>query len=198
VDWLERSIRDGDVIYDVGANVGAYSLVAARMADATVIAFEPAFANYQSLCENVLLNDLAARVMPLPVGLAESTGLAWLACDDTAAGAATHSLGGDNVRALYRQPVLAYALDDLISVFGLPAPTVLKVDVDGAETIVLAGARATLARPALRTILIEVDETQTDGVLRLMGDAGLQLVARFDERAGRPLPGIWYGIFERR
>lgn len=197
VDWLESSVRDGDVVYDVGANVGAYALIAAHLADTTVVALEPAFANFASLCENILLNGVGERVTPLPVVLSDSTTLAWLACDDTAAGAAMHTLGGEGAHVAYRQPVLAYTLDDLIPVFGLPVPTVVKIDVDGAEAAVLAGARATLARPELRTLLIEVDGSQTDDVQRLLAAAGLELTARFDEREGQPLPGIWYGVYER-
>ena len=196
VEWLERSVRDGDVVYDIGANVGAYALIAARLADTTVVAFEPAFANFASLCDNIILNKLDDRVTPLPVVLAASTRLAWLSCSDTAAGAALHTLDG-NARGEYRQPVLAYTLDEVIEAFALPAPTIVKIDVDGAEAAVLAGAGATLARPELRSLLIEIDVAQTDDVRRLLEEAGLVLVARFDEREAKPLPGLWYGVFER-
>jgi FkbM family methyltransferase len=195
VEWLERSVRDGDVVYDIGANVGAYALIAARLADARVVAFEPASANYEALCGNVVLNGLGERIVPLPVVLAESTRLAELGSADMAAGA-THSLAADGASG-YRQPVLAFALDELIASFALPQPTLVKLDVDGAEAAVLDGARGTLARPELRSVLVEVDDAQTDAVRERIEAAGFGLAARFDERDGEPLPGIWYGVFER-
>lgn len=195
VAWLERNVRDGDVVYDIGANVGGYALIAARLADAKVVAFEPAYANYQSLCDNVVLNGLGERITPLPVVLGERTELAALASDDAAAGA-THSVAMNADRG-YRQPVLGYALDELIATFGLPRPTLVKLDVDGFEAAVLAGARGTLGGSQLRSVLVEVDEEQTDAVRTQLGGAGFTLAERFDERDGQPLPGIWYGVFER-
>lgn len=197
VDWLVQSIRPGDVVYDIGANVGAYSLIAATLAggDVSVVAFEPAYANYEALCENVVLNRVADRVIPLPIVLAERTRLASLESAETVAGA-THSLT-DGAGPAYRQPVLAYALDDLIGTFGLPAPSLVKLDVDGAEVLVLDGARSTIAAPSLRSVLVEIDKTQSDAVQERLRAAGLTLTSRYDEREGQPLPDIWYGVFER-
>src|SRR2546423_5415633 len=74
VRWLERNLREGDVLYDVGANIGAYSLIADALGrGARVVAIEPAYANYAALCDNVLLNGRGDRIVPLPVALAEET-----------------------------------------------------------------------------------------------------------------------------
>ena len=58
VHWLERIVAPGDVLYDVGANIGAFSLVAANAHDQAVrvFAFEPSFVTYAALCRNVLEN----------------------------------------------------------------------------------------------------------------------------------------------
>src|SRR3712207_5715584 len=70
VDWLRRSVRPGDVVYDVGANVGAFSFVAAHCApDVRCVAFEPGGANYAALSENIALNGLGDRVTALPIAL---------------------------------------------------------------------------------------------------------------------------------
>ena len=195
VDWIEAHVHDGDVVYDVGANVGTYSLIAAVAADVRVVAVEPAFANYAALCDNLLLNGVADRVLPLPIVLAERSRVASLGSDDTHAGAAVHAL--DREGSAYSQPVLAFALDDLVRDFGLPRPTLMKVDVDGAEVAVLAGASESLRDPGLRSIVIEAEDANTDEVVRLLGEAGLTLAQRIDERYGERLPGVWYGIFER-
>jgi FkbM family methyltransferase len=196
VDWIDRNIAAGDVLYDIGANVGVYSLIAAKASRgaASVVAFEPAFANYAALCENIVLNAAGDSVTPLPVLLGESTRLGSLGYSGTNAGTALHVLDGDG---MHTQASLVYALDELVETFGLPAPTLLKLDVDGAEGAVLAGAHKSLRRPELRSLVVEVDSGSTDEVLRQLGDAGLQLTQRIDERDGRPLPGIWYGVFDR-
>ena len=55
VRWIEEYVREGDVIFDIGANVGAYSLVTSKVANgkARVYAFEPSFLNFAQLCRNI-------------------------------------------------------------------------------------------------------------------------------------------------
>jgi FkbM family methyltransferase len=192
VAWIERSLRALDVFWDVGANVGAYALIAASLGrdPARIVAVEPAPASYAALCDNVALNGLERSITPLPVLLGERTGLTTL--EPAEAGAAEHELGGEGIEAL------AYRLDDLIGTHGLPAPTLMKIDVDGAETAVLSGAADTLARPELRSVLVEIDRSGGDAVVEQLAAAGLGAVERVDERDGEPLPNVWYGVFERR
>jgi FkbM family methyltransferase len=198
VRWIEHNLRAGDVLYDVGANVGSYSLIAGSQGidGLRVVAFEPGYANFAALCDNVVLNRLESVVTPLPVVLGEETGLAKLAYRDVVAGAAEHSLDPRSPAA-YRQTVLAYRLDDLIEQFDLPRPTLLKLDVDGGEAAVLAGAQRTLALAGLRSALVEIDRERSDQVTPLLEQAGLALSSRVDERNGETLPNVWYGIFER-
>jgi len=195
VEWVEQTVRDEDVLYDIGANIGNFALIAAAISKARVVAIEPAYATYASLCENVQLNKFDDRVIPLPVVLGEKARLGSLSYRDTEAGAAIHSLDGSG--GVYDQPVLVFTLDDLIRQFGLPKPTLIKLDVDGAEGAVLAGATETLRSPELRSMLVEVEDEQTDAVMRAVTDAGLQLKSRVDQRHGEQLPGVWYGVFER-
>jgi FkbM family methyltransferase len=196
VEWLERELRDGDALYDVGANVGSYALIAAAVRPgATVVAIEPGPANYAGLCRNVALNGMGGTVVPLPVGLAAETHLGSFGLTDDAAGAADHVL--DAPGAAGSVPVLAYALDDLVAAFRLPPPTLLKIDVDGSEDAVLAGASATLDGPHLRSLIVEVAVSKTDPVHEILARHGFVQTLRVDERLGQPLPGIWYGIFER-
>lgn len=196
VEWLERELRAGDVLYDIGANIGVYSLIAAKIArDATIVAFEPAYATFAELCENLILNDAMSSVVPLPVVLGDDTRVGRLAYRDTTAGAADHAL--DEESGTYVQQVLVHALDDLVARFGLDPPTLVKLDVDGAEAEVLRGARAVLRSPQLRSLVVEVENANTEDVQRELADAGFRLERRVDDRYGKPLPGIWYGVFAR-
>ena len=195
VRWLQESVRPGDVLYDVGANVGAYALIAATL-QARVVAFEPGYASYAALCDNVVLNGLEDAVTPLPVVLGERAELATLSYGGTDAGARTFS-AGTSLSVAYRQPVLVHRLDDLVEQLELPPPTLVKLDVDGAEASVLAGAARTIARPELRSLLVEVERERADDVVPLLEQGGLALRERIDERDGEPLRHVWYGIFDR-
>ena len=193
VAWLERTVRPGDVLWDVGANVGAYSLIAASLGReaARVVAVEPAFASFAALCDNVLLNGFERTIVPLPVLLGEHTGLEALGTGNVEPGAAEHAVGEGGLRTL------CYRLDDLVGELGLPAPTVVKIDVDGGERSVLAGGTATLARPELRSVLVEVERAGGDAVVEALARVGLGLAERIEERHGTPLAHVWYGIFVR-
>ena len=198
VRWIEDHLQADDVLWDVGANVGTYGLIAAKLQPgARVVAIEPGYANYAALCENIVLNEVGSAVVPLAVALAESSRSGTLSLSDVEPGAAVHVLDGAPP-SRYAQPVLVLALDDLVARHGLPAPTLLKIDVDGAEPAVLAGAVASLARPELRSAIVEVEADNGDRVIEALAAAGLSLVDRVDERDGVPLPGVWYGVFARR
>ena len=77
VDWIEGFIKEGDVVYDIGANVGAYSLLIAKHLNGRgrVYAFEPSFSTFAQLCGNVALNNCSQTVSPMYVALAEHTGM---------------------------------------------------------------------------------------------------------------------------
>src|SRR4029453_17462739 len=122
-------------------------------------------------CDNVVLNGFQRTVTPLPVVLSDRTGVLELGYRSFEPGAAEHVLGPSDHAA--SQQVLSFRLDDLVSHFGLPAPTLLKVDVDGGESTVLAGAPRSLASADLRSILVEIQRERTDEVVQLLPPAGL-------------------------
>lgn len=181
VAWIE-SFQAGDVFYDIGANVGAYSLLAAKAGagDVSVYAFEPAAVNYSRLCTNIALNGCGDRVVALPVALANRTELGSFNYTTLEPGGALHALGdpidykGDPFQPVFVQALMAYRLDDLVEQFSLPAPNHVKLDVDGIEIDVLRGAHQTLSNPALRSLLVEMEEgsqccAEIEELLREMG-----------------------------
>ena len=165
VEWIERSVEPGDVFYDVGANVGAYSLIAAKAAgnQARVFAFEPAAPSFHDLVRNVLLNGCAESIVPLPLALSSETTLRSLALRSLAPGAARHRIRAEpEPDSDLTETILAVRLDDLVEGFGLPVPTHAKIDVDGYELEVLRGAERTLSRPEWRSIMVELDREDTE------------------------------------
>lgn len=202
VAWIETVFRPGEVFYDIGANVGAYSLVASRWLDGrlTVYAFEPAFFNFGQLCRNVLLNRCEHSVIPLPIALSDRTGIVPFNYQNLVAGGALHALGapvdqkGEPFTPVWIQPVMAYRLDDLIRSFTLPEPHHIKIDVDGIELEVLRGAAQTLLGGTVRTILVELHPgTDTwKAAMEFLDTCGFRLRSSLRQEGG-----VANHIFER-
>jgi len=164
VAWIQSTLRANDVFYDVGANIGAYSLVACAQdaIELHVYSFEPGFSSYSALCRNVILNNFQDRIVPINVALSDQDGLGTMEYSSFSSGAALHRIvgrvkGTDDARCATRFSVLCARLDELIERFGLANPTVIKIDVDGGELAVIRGARRTLALASMRSLLVEVD-----------------------------------------
>jgi FkbM family methyltransferase len=199
IEWLRSHLRRGDVLYDIGANVGVFSLIAALETGARVLAFEPGFANYARLCENIHLNGCAQTITPLPWLLANKAGLFPFEYRSLSPGQSRHVMRdssaapqGDGL--VYVQPMTSMALDLAIRLFAFPIPNHIKLDVDGAEGLVLEGAADTLGRPELRSVLVEANAQTGAEVTSRLERAGLQLA----EQHIRDKPGApWYGVFER-
>ena len=199
VAWLESEVGKGQVFYDIGANVGAFSLIAALHCGASVIAFEPGFSNFARLCDNIRVNRCDNRIVPLPWLLADRSELRQFEYRSTEPGQSRHAAAAWNPAAetidKYRQPICAMPLDELIGLFRLPPPHHIKLDVDGAENDVLRGARQTLRHPSLQSVLIEADAVTGPDVVAALDAAGLRLATRHVREEKPKAP--WYGVFVR-
>jgi len=102
-------------------------------ARAFVVAVEPGFASYATLCENVAHNRADDQVVPLPIALSDRTGVTSFNYRDTGSGEAMHGMGEEGAgSAMFRQSIVTVTLDELVERFGLRTPNPLKLDVDGA------------------------------------------------------------------
>lgn len=161
--WID-SFKTPCIYWDIGANIGSYALYAGLRSDVMTYAFEPSPWNYLALCRNIYENGREANIRAYCIALDDNVGLATLDMDDLSAGGFGHSYGDTPTvirpehKTIFHQPAIGFPIDDFRTAFGLAAPHYVKLDVDGNEDKVLAGARSTLADPALRSIMIEVDK----------------------------------------
>ncbi|MHB8694004.1 MAG: FkbM family methyltransferase [Solirubrobacteraceae bacterium] len=147
------TVRPGDVVIDVGANVGVYTLLAARAVGPSgrVYAVEPDPRNFELLSENIALNGLH-NVVPLPLATGAVPGRATLFRDRENAG--LHSLAAANLEvAADSACVEVVTLDEIVHRHGIRRVDVLKLDVQGAEGAVLAGAAGLLQNPRLSAFI---------------------------------------------
>jgi FkbM family methyltransferase len=167
---LRRHVAPGAVVFDVGANIGFFSLLSARLAGPAgrVVAFEPVPRNAAGVRANAALNGLATiEVRECAVaqrsGQAEisvPTELSWSHLTD-------HGRHPDTQLVI---PVPVIVLDEEISAGRLAVPDVVKIDVEGAEAAVLDGLRRTLADHDV-TVICELHGSNVD-VLELAGELG--------------------------
>jgi FkbM family methyltransferase len=163
IAWLNR-ILENSVFFDIGANIGAYSVYAASIRKAQVIAFEPSFLNLELLYRNIQSNHLENKITVIPMSLSNSNQIEnlYMETRDNIWGGAHNSSGlnttqdGKPMEEFTVSSQVAISLDSLSELVGLPAPAYIKIDVDGLESIILAGAQKSLAK--VKEILIEVDK----------------------------------------
>lgn len=236
IEAVLDALEPGDVVFDVGANVGAYTCFLARRLPADrVVAFEPHPANLAALRANLALNDADATLVER--ALSDASGTGELAVDSHDAGAGEHALAtggngpggrGDDAVESGGSPggsggdasgrgddaggpdgngpgctdsragspegtadaieIDLAAGDDLVSGGTVPSPTVLKIDVEGAELRVLEGLAETLAAGSVRLAYVEVHPDrlarygdEPGGVAAFLSDRGFA-VERVAER----------------
>ena len=198
LEWIDRRLRPGDTVFDVGANIGLYSIYAAlRHADCRVIAFEPEYANLHFLRDNILHNRLQGRVEVYAMGVGNRSGLSRLHIQDLTPGAALHTESREALRltmsrkpVIWREGIYTMTLDQFCEETGC-VPNGIKIDVDGTEPQVLEGAVGTLERPELRSVLIELpdDHAAQEACEQRLAAAGLS--REWDGRLSQSSNQLW-------
>nr|WP_217900426.1 FkbM family methyltransferase [Halorubrum sp. Ea1] len=178
VEDLLNKLDSDDIFYDIGANVGTYTcFAAAELGPGRMVAFEPEPENADHLRENLELNDLDAEI--IQIALSDTDGTIDLALTGDEAGEGEHAIAtGNTERTLEVDTARG---DSLLEDRELPKPTVLKIDVEGAELSVLRGLRETL-RQNCRLVYVEVHpekirgfEAEVSEVETLLTDAGFEV-----------------------
>jgi FkbM family methyltransferase len=177
--FLLHFLRPGDLMLDVGANVGSYTVLASGVTGARTMAFEPDPDTVAELRRNVELNGLGDLVDLHPVALgASETEVRFTVGGDTV----NHVAGpNDKVWRTVRQ----VRLDDITAG---TSPVMIKIDVEGYEEEVLKGAAATLAAPGLRVVAVETVTSRIEDIFTSYGFAKLYYDPFRRQLSGRPYP----------
>lgn len=186
--FVLHAIRSGELFVDVGANIGAYTVLAASIPGTRCAAFEPAPETFERLTENIRLNDFGSRVQAnqLAVGVEDGELVFTKGLDSV-----NHVVGPDD-DAKERIAVPVKRLD---TVLRDENPVVMKIDVEGYEMLVLQGAEGILKKTSLLAVVLEmngsgarygIDEKEID---KLMVDHGF-IARSYDphQRQLIPLP----------
>jgi len=145
--FLLHFLRPSDLFIDVGANIGAYTILASGEIGAKSISIEPIPSTYKNLTDNIIINGIQNKVQALNIGLGSEKKVIKF----------TKSLDTVNHVAMENEKdTLDVEVDTLDSVTNL-TPNLIKIDVEGFETEVLNGADNLLSNNELKAIIIELN-----------------------------------------
>jgi FkbM family methyltransferase len=178
-DWIDQSVKSGDIFYDVGANIGVFTILAASRTgkQGRVYAFEPHGANFARLIDNITANNLQQVVFPNNFALHDKEGFFPFHYKSGEVGTSDSQLSisrdlteDENVTQLSE---LKYAttIDRLVASGDLRAAHHIKIDVDGNEFFILEGMRHLLSGPHRpRTLQVEMNDPHKTQILEFMKD----------------------------
>jgi FkbM family methyltransferase len=201
--WIDEYGGDG-VFFDIGANIGLYSIYYAKSKSGKVFAFEPSVLNTKQLAKNISLNQASEVISVLSSPLTDQNGFAQFKHASLEEGSALSSFGvpygqdGKSFRENLSYSLLGFSLDFLVEVGLIPGnPSMIKIDVDGIEHLILKGAIKTLRNPECKSVLVEVTPKfiqQTSGVHHCLTDAGYTLQNPDDAKNPDGYNQIWVRV----
>ena len=168
--FLRRIVRKGEVVLDVGARFGEYTvpLALAIGPSGHVYALEALKANHEVLLQNIQLNGLT-NVTPVRAAVADrTTELDAPAC----AAPGNYSLASNSPS---RTTIPAWSLDDFCRHYKIDHVDLMVIDIEGSETLALRGARNLLCSGRVRTVVCEVNPSW----LCRMGSSARELYGEF-------------------
>jgi FkbM family methyltransferase len=187
IAWLQQLPPEA-VLWDIGANVGVFSLYAAASRKCRVLSFEPSAANFYVLTRNIQLNHLEARISAYCVALSGETKLGVLNLDSAALGGSMTQFGEAGEISRYStggralsHGMVGMTIDEFVTRFAPTFPTHVKMDVDGLELPILEGAINTLRDSRIKSAMVELslsNPAERDRAIAILAAAGLDLVSQ--------------------
>lgn len=149
--FLLHFLLPDDTFFDVGANLGHYSLLASGIKRCNSYAIEPVPSSYNQLLKQIELNKLTSLITPLNIGVSDKIGSLFFSTD--------RGTMNRIVSSIYKNCVSieVQTIDSLAAKFNIPVA--LKIDVEGFEKHVLSGAVNVLRSPKLMVLIIELNNS---------------------------------------
>jgi FkbM family methyltransferase len=205
IQWLE-SFNEDDVFVDIGANMGLYSLWAAKNKNTKTYAFEPESQNYALLNQNIFINELSHKVKAYCLSLSDKIGMGDFYLTELMPGSSCHQFDsivnykGEPTKFAFEQGSFGVTLDYLVDNNMIAQPTHIKIDVDGLEHRIILGAIKTLSK--VKTLLIEVNTNSEEHqtmikVLNALGFYFNENQVNQSSRKEGPFKGIGEYVFRR-
>jgi len=174
LDWIRNFSLKKPIFWDIGANIGLYSIYAAKQNSNTeVISFEPSGLNLGILERNIVLNKLSDNITVFQIPLFnKSNDLLYFSESSNEEGGALNSFGNDigfdgkKIDLINKYKIFGTSVDQLISDGILQIPNYIKIDVDGNEHLILEKSTKVLASDEVKEIMIELNEDYKEQYLK--------------------------------
>ena len=164
IEWID-TFKPTETFLDVGANIGQYSLYAAKKG-ISVYAFEPQALNYAELYTNIWLNKLGHKINGYCIALSNKNTIEYLSLLSMVPGQ-SHNNYAIDIPGQIKQGCAGFALDYLVKKKVVPQPTHIKIDVDGIESKVIEGGINTIKN--CKTMLVEVENMEIVNMITKLG-----------------------------
>jgi len=192
-DWIKKELITGEIFYDIGANIGVYTVLAAKCTGETgkVFAFEPHCGSFSRLLDNIHVNNLENIVTPCNFALHDQQGFFPFKyfSEEAASSQSQIAAASEGFEHEFEPRVseLKYvtSIDTLIAIKEFPAPHHVKIDVDGNELSILRGMEILLnssQRP--KSIQVEIDKAYEAKIMSFMALHNYELKSKHYTRAG--------------
>jgi FkbM family methyltransferase len=181
LEWID-SMPKKSIFWDIGANIGLYSIYAAKSKNCKVWAFEPSVFNLELLARNIFINDLTKQIVIVPLALNDSLRSSQLKLTTKEWGGALSNFGrnfgwdGKMIKEVFEFQTIGISLDEVKKLLKIPQPDFIKIDVDGLEHFILKGGHDVLS--ATKEVLIEINDDFKDQAKKsndILTDLGLVL-----------------------
>lgn len=178
------NVKSGEVVYDVGSNVGLYSLsIAVHQPSASIFAFEPNPETFLKLKSNLELNkEFSSSIRPLQVALGNTNGINnfLLSSQHERSSLYEYNATWDNAQIKRRVSVEVRTIDSLIAEGRLPPPNHLKIDAEGADPLIIEGALGTISEHLPKVYVeahgIGIGETNEPKIREIIGSLGYKII----------------------
>jgi len=185
LSWIEEFGNKGAILFDIGANVGLYSIYHSKFNNGESFAFEPSFLNLKLLLKNINLNSCQEQVNVIQNPLFSSTGISNFKYGNTIEGGALsafdvdYGFDGKKINHELDVNVMGFSIDDMFEMGLLKhIPSLVKIDVDGIEHLILKGGLKTFSSNKCRSILLEINDdfiNQSSEATRLLKQMGFEI-----------------------
>lgn len=184
---MSKSIKDGDVIFDCGANIFDHSVFfAVNFPQSKVVAFEPVSEYYNLGLKNMEYFK-ASNIIPLNVALGSEKGEAEISLENEASSFVTNSGS--------KEKVCIETIDELVFSGKIPAPDIIKIDVEGFALPLIIGARKTIEKYKPKVVIevhpLFVGEKEAEKKLEELAKMNINIVKQFE--MGREFLAVYNG-----
>ena len=184
LSWIDKHGGDHS-FWDIGSNIGLYSIYYGLTQSGRVVSFEPSVFNLKQLAKNISLNGLSEKIDLNPIPLSDSTGYAEFAVSSLEEGSAQNAFGvhygfdGNDLNRQVNYSILGMSGDEIIkNGYVEKVPKMIKLDVDGIEHLILEGMKEILLSENCYSVFVEVNDDfqeQSSQVEKILTQSGFEL-----------------------